>query len=668
MEKEENCIHCKAIIEYVKANNNGDFSALMGDLDPEIDSLDDPVSFLTDTGNWVSTSVVIKLMKRVRSIFRDDRVVYDIAKYIVENPTLGHTHIQFVKSFWSYKKALMNLQRINDQWNRSKRVELLKIKRDHAIVRLHWNPEMNTSKDLCLLNQGHYIYLPMIWGGKPLALREECCYFEGAPYCEYRLKYPFLNRFHEIFSRIFTPKTVLMETVEHMEADKKILEEQYEEVNRLNIELKTRMKQLLAVQDTAKAILSILDLEQLLTVILNTVSEICKMNRAIIMLVNEKEKCLEYIHGSGFSGEVLDKIKNYRVDLNRVSNILVRVTNTGLPEYIPDVKESSLRKDNVMLAYGKPTSVYVVPLITRSKVIGVIATDAVDEKGIPKETRETLEIFASQIAISIENARYYKRLEEQMIDIERSYTLLSRAEKFSFLGNLAARLANEIKDPITTIRSYIRMLQDRFDDEEFRDHFYNVALEETKRVNDLILELLSMVRTKESTFEYSDLHGLIDKMILLISPQSNAKNIKINRKFDSHIPHVWMDSEKMKQVILNILSNAVEFTSENGKIEILTKHISKQKTKSVRVEIKDNGMGIPEAFVNKIFDPYYTTKYELNMNNGTGLGLFIAHQNMQEHQGSIEVKSLVNEGTTFVLDMPLDQSAGNPVLEDVRDI
>jgi signal transduction histidine kinase len=212
---------------------------------------------------------------------------------------------------------------------------------------------------------------------------------------------------------------------------------------------------------------------------------------------------------------------------------------------------------------------------------------------------------------------------------------------------------------MTAIGTFIQMLPQKYNDREFREDFYKIAMEETNRVNNLITELLDLVKTTESHFELNDLHGLIDKMILLISPQSNAKKIEVIRQFDTNIRQVWMDSEKMKQVILNLLSNAVEFTPEGGRIEILTKYCTdRDKPKFVQLEVKDNGIGIPQSMIDKIFDPYFTTKHKSNMHSGTGLGLFIAYQNMQDHGGTIEVESKVNEGTKFILTLPADPSPG----------
>jgi signal transduction histidine kinase len=596
--------------------------------------------------------VISKLYKRARLILDDQLAPYKIGQYAVKKTDLGVWSL-ILKIFGSHTRVLKNAQRINVRWNRSKEVELVQIKRNDATIRLHWNPQMDVSKDICLNNQGFYTFIPTAWGADPLILKEKKCYFEGAPYCEYNLKWTIKNRFQGIFSRVFTPKSVLMETLVEIEKDKEVIEQKYEEVNRLNIELNKKIKQIVAIQDTGKAILAVLDLEQLLDVIMNLLSTVCQINRAIIMLVNEEGGYLEYIHGVDYKGEIPEEMKNYKVPIDRTSNILARVTATGRPEYVPEVESSSLRKENIMLAYSKPTSVYVVPLITRSKVIGIIATDAVNREGVPKETRETLEVFAPQIAIAIENAKLYTRLQEQMEELKQSQALLSRSEKFSFLGNLAARLAHEIKNPMTAIGTFIQMLPQKYDDEEFRKDFHKIAMEETNRVNNLVTELLDLINTKESHIELNDLHGLIDKMILLVSPQTKAKKIDIKRQFDHDIGQVLMDSGKMKQVILNLLSNAVDFSPEGGKIVLVTKNCTeKGKPEVIHIEIKDNGPGIPPSHIDSIFDPYFTTKHKSDIHKGAGLGLFIAYQNMQDHGGSIEVKNKADNGAVFTLKLP----------------
>ena len=654
MEKEVSCVNSIAILDFLRQNYEGDYASLLRQLDPEIDASPDPERFLRDPNNWISSKVASELYERASLAFHDPMVAFKIAKFAIEKRSYGYAQRIIVKAFASYERALRNLQRINDKWNRNKRVELVEINNNDALVRLYWNKAMGVSKHLCLMNQGAYTFLPLIWGGRPLTLEERCCQFEGAEYCEFHLRWPARKRLLEVFSRFFTLKPVLMETIKEMENDKKIIETKYEEVSRLNAELNRKIKQLTAMQETGKAILSVLDLDQLLSVIMNLLFSVCQINRAIIMLVNEEKHCLEYIHGVGFENEAFEAIKNYKVPLHRVSNMLVRVSNTGQAEYVPEIDASMLRKDNILLREGKPVSAFVVPLITRSKVIGVMATDGVEGKGVPKDSREILEIFAPQIAIAIENAKLYKNLQDKMEELKRSQALLSRAEKFSFLGNLAARLAHEIKNPMTAIGTFIQLLPHRYDDEEFRRDFYQVAMEETMRVNNLITELLDLVRPKESHFAYGDLHDLIEKTVLLVSPQAKEKRIQIKRQYGETTEQIWMDSEKMKQVMLNLVSNALEFTPQDGKIEITTKYHSEDgDLRSVSIEVSDNGVGIQPSDMNKVFEPYFTTKHKSSIHQGTGLGLPITYQHVQDHRGTIELKSKVNEGTTFLITIPV---------------
>jgi signal transduction histidine kinase len=116
---------------------------------------------------------------------------------------------------------------------------------------------------------------------------------------------------------------------------------------------------------------------------------------------------------------------------------------------------------------------------------------------------------------------------------------------------------------------------------------------------------------------------------------------------------MWMDADKIKQVILNLLSNAIDFTPEGGKIEIITEnHKDKGALDVVKIEIRDNGPGIPQANIDNVFDPYFTTKHKSDIHKGTGLGLFIAHQNVQDHGGTIEVKNSGDHGAIFALTLP----------------
>jgi signal transduction histidine kinase len=206
---------------------------------------------------------------------------------------------------------------------------------------------------------------------------------------------------------------------------------------------------------------------------------------------------------------------------------------------------------------------------------------------------------------------------------------------------------------LTAIGTFLQLLPLKYDDEEFRRDFHKVALEETTRMNDLITELLDLVKPKESHFAFADLHEVIDKMVLLISPQSKAKKIEIVRRFDRTLGQIWMDTEKIKQVLLNLLSNAIDFSKEGGTIEIITsKNFHTGNENYLRLEVKDNGVGIPEPILDKVFDPYFTTKHKSSMHSGTGLGLFIVHQHVQDHFGSIEVRSKINEGTSFIISLP----------------
>jgi len=655
MEKVVSCFISKATLDYVKLHCDQAYPLLFKELDPEIDHLSDPEAFLRDPHQWISSEVCRKLFERARSILKDEMAAFNIGKFGVENLAFGYAQKILLKAVWSYNRALKNAQKFQDRWGKTKNFELVALNNTDAIVRLHWFDHLSLSKDYCLINKGFYSYLPSIWGAKSTMLQEKCCHFEGAPYCEYHLKWSARNRLHEIRSQIFAPRSVLMETIKEMEDDKKIIKLKYDEVNRLNAELRNKIQQLLAVQETGKAILSVLDLPEVLNRIMSLLSSLCRIKRAFILITAEEEPELKYLSGIGLEQPLPEAVRNYRLPFDDSHHVLARIVRSGEAEYIADPQHWLPEQNDILQVLEKGVPAYLMPLTNGTKVIGVLVVGGAHKKEESHEIRAILDIFTPQIAIAIENARLYGKLRVQMTEVSRSFVLLSRAEKFSFLGNIAARLAHEIKNPLTSIATFLQMLPQKYEDEEFRTNFHAIAMEEVDRVNNLITELLDLVKTRESHFDSCSLNQLIEKMALLVSPQTNAKRIEVLLKLAQDTDRVWMDAEKMKQVILNLLGNAVDFTSENGRIEIETRSEKESDgQRTIIVQIKDSGVGIPLANLGRIFDPYFTTKHKSDQYNGTGLGLFIAHQNIQDHGGHIEVQSLPEQNTTFTLYIPAD--------------
>ena len=137
MKTETSCINSRAIIDYIKERNNGDCSALLKNLHTEIDTLPDPEAFLRDPNNWISCTVITELFERAIQILKDEKAPYYIAKYAVEKTITGSIQSIIVKALWSSKKALKQAPKINDKWNRNKKVELVEIGRNQGSIRLH---------------------------------------------------------------------------------------------------------------------------------------------------------------------------------------------------------------------------------------------------------------------------------------------------------------------------------------------------------------------------------------------------------------------------------------------------------------------------------------------------------------------------------------------------
>ena len=247
-----------------------------------------------------------------------------------------------------------------------------------------------------------------------------------------------------------------------------------------------------------------------------------------------------------------------------------------------------------------------------------------------------------------------ERLMQRERELKQSQDTLRRADRLSSLGLLTAGLAHEIRNPLVAIRTFTQLLPERYDDPEFREGFQGLALKEVDRICGLITDLLSFARPSKPNVAPENVSDVVDNIARILESQAKEKGIIIARQFSANLPRVWIDREQMKQVFMNLILNAIQAMKGPGTITLISRAVSKNGTQPageyVQIEIRDTGVGIPEANLQHIFDPFFTSKDE-----GSGLGLAVSHQIIQEHGGFVTVQSRIGAGTSFFVHVPVDK-------------
>ena len=232
---------------------------------------------------------------------------------------------------------------------------------------------------------------------------------------------------------------------------------------------------------------------------------------------------------------------------------------------------------------------------------------------------------------------------------------LVQSEKLASLGTLLSGVAHELNNPLSNVSSSAQILAEDLDelDKDFKKDLINQILEQSDRARDIVRTLLEFSRISEFAWQELSLKELVEKTITLLRGQISS-NVQINLDIPEKL-QITVDKQRMQQVFLNLLKNGLDVIGENGRIWISCREIIKKNKgrREIEILIEDNGPGIPEGIRDKIFDPFFTTK---DVGHGSGLGLFIVHDIIEMHGGTIRVESRTGQGTTFIIWLP-DRSA-----------
>ncbi|MBI5399524.1 HAMP domain-containing protein [Candidatus Saganbacteria bacterium] len=322
--------------------------------------------------------------------------------------------------------------------------------------------------------------------------------------------------------------------------------------------------------------------------------------------------------------------------------------------------------------------VFVIIGIVLTTLTGIFFVGSI-EQPIKKLTTGTEAVARGdlrwQVAVdsSDELGRLAKAFNQMTKDLRDSQERLVLSEKLASLGTMAAGMAHEIKNPLVSIRTFTQLLNQKWEDKEFRDKFATLIPHEIERINRIAESLLKFGRPMKPEMSKVDINSLLDEVLLLFESECKKNNVRVTKKFAS-LPEITGDAGQMQQVFVNLIKNAIEAMQESGGEMVIKTDLGEVQNlgkmaregrrageemiwgeeceaakpiPAVFIEISDTGEGISEEHLKSLFDPFFTTKM-----TGTGMGLPITLRIIEEHHGSIKVKSQVGKGTTFIVTLP----------------
>jgi len=264
--------------------------------------------------------------------------------------------------------------------------------------------------------------------------------------------------------------------------------------------------------------------------------------------------------------------------------------------------------------------------------------------------RATIEIHTSPLVDETRGTTGAVAVVHDVTERVRLEDQMQRIERLSILGELAASAAHEIRNPLTSIRGFVQLMSASGDQPARTREYLPIIIREIDRIDGMIREMLALARRSAPNLAPCDLSGLLEECLQLIDNQAFARRVNVVRAYPRDLPPINCDRDQIKQVFLNLCTNALQAMPKGGELRLEAE--ARPEEGAVLVRVIDSGVGIPREYLGRIFDPFFTTKDE-----GTGLGLSVTYGIVQKHGGRISVESTVGEGSVFTVWLRTDGEA-----------
>lgn len=419
------------------------------------------------------------------------------------------------------------------------------------------------------------------------------------------------------------------------------------EQHRLRAESARQLSETRLLLDLARTTSAVLDTASILDVSADFLVRLLNVSNCYILLYDDQAKVLR---GAASSATHRDFFRTVTIPLDSDS-LAARVARERHSIAIEDL-EKARGGYNAELAhrFGEKANL-AVPLTSRDELIGVVVVD--DTRGprtFGPALIELAETTCGQLALAIANARLYESLWLSYAELAAARAEMVKRERLAALGELSAIVAHEVRNPLGVIYNAVTSLRRLLKVEGDPAMLLNILSEESDRLNRMVADLLDYTRPREPILQPEELGRVVQDALEAARVQGgpDAESVALEVETEPNLPPVHMDRRLIRQALVNVAVNAFQAMPQGGVVKVRARREQTGGREQLRIDVSDQGMGIPTELLHRVFEPFFTTKAQ-----GTGLGLAVVKRILEEHRGEIAVDSAPGRGTTFIFRLPL---------------
>lgn len=433
------------------------------------------------------------------------------------------------------------------------------------------------------------------------------------------------------------------------------------EYSRLREEAEARARNLGMIHEVVEEVIGLLDNQEVIQITAELLVQYFGYELVIILLVDEDKRAVMCGVGGSQAPSAASLLAEFSfLTDDDTGGITRHVLLTGESMFVNDIGLSALYHS---LKGWDAGSEMCVPLKDGERVIGLIDIESSSKNSFGQSDHMALESLAGILSSVISNADQYQRSQETVRQLRQTQQELQtrikaqleaerrliQAEKLAAVGEMAAGIAHELNNPLTTVMGFTELVLDELPEDGEHRPDLELVLKEARRAREVVRRLLDFSRHSESERTRVDLNELMDDVLSLTNHLMRTSGVQLDVNLGKKLPWITVDRNQMKQVFLNLFHNALQAMPSGGQLLVQTAARQRGGRKWVTASITDKGDGISSGDLERIFEPFFTTR---SGEGGTGLGLSVTYGIVSDHGGDIEVESELGKGTSFTVWLP----------------